>query len=320
MPYPTVITTINNLLTLLNIRENPLDTRAIQMRSVHRHPSNDLVLYTTTANQADKLRQRSEKWLTLLSPKLGLRPPIFTVVVHGIPTSFNPTCPDHLGMLKAMNADNLNTPPPVFVKWIRPQAVERGVSHSSIRIGFASAEQEQRAVEEHIFYGSYNKKTEHGRASKTHCMNCLQEGHTSKFCKTPVMCPYCSDSPQADTCLLKGRLTSNCTACARRMKTADQALDLKHLFFTTPLLLRHSPLDPTCPARVALTVEKAKQATAARQQQASKTPSTTPPAVTGNAPATGVGNTNPFAPSESMDTPGNPTTADNENTSMEVTQ
>lgn len=110
MPYPTVITTINNLLTSLNIKEHWSDAKAIQIRSVHRHPSNDLVLYTTTASQADRLRQQSEKWLTILSPKLSLRPPIFTVVVHSIPTSFNPTCPDHLDMLKAMNADTLSTP------------------------------------------------------------------------------------------------------------------------------------------------------------------------------------------------------------------
>lgn len=274
MSYPTLITTVNKLLGSLHIKENPTDTKAIQIRSVHQHPSNDLVLYTTTPNQADRLRQQGSKWLTLLSPKLSLRPPIFTVVVHGIPTSFNPTCPDHLSMLKAMNPDTLDTPL-VFVKWISPQAVQKGVSHSSIRIGFTSAEQAKRAVEERIFYGNYNKKTEHGRITKTRCMNCLQEGHTSKFCKTPVLCPYCAETHHADTCPIKSRTTSNCTACARRMKDADPALDLKHLFSTTPLVLRHSPLDPTCPARIAAAVDKARKATEARQQQPQETPQAT---------------------------------------------
>lgn len=274
MSYPTLITTVNKLLGSLHIKENPTDTKAIQIRLVHQHPSNDLVLYTTTPNQADRLRQQGSKWLTLLSPKLSLRPPIFTVVVHGIPTSFNPTCPDHLSMLKAMNPDTLDTPL-VFVKWISPQAVQKGVSHSSIRIGFTSAEQAKRAVEERIFYGNYNKKTEHGRITKTRCMNCLQEGHTSKFCKTPVLCPYCAETHHADTCPIKSRTTSNCTACARRMKDADPALDLKHLFSTTPLVLRHSPLDPTCPARIAAAVDKARKATEARQQQPQETPQAT---------------------------------------------
>lgn len=140
MSYPALIIAINNILTSLNIKESPADVKPIQVRLVHRHPSNDLVLYTTTSNQAEKLRNLGDKWLPMFSKKLTLRLQIFTVVVHGIPTSFNPTCPDHLEMLKAMNPDTLSTPP-LFVKWISPQAVQRGVSHSSIRIGPTSADQ-----------------------------------------------------------------------------------------------------------------------------------------------------------------------------------
>lgn len=309
-----MITTINNLLASLQIKENSSDVKPIQIRSVHRHPSNDLVLYTTTPSQAESLRQQGEKWLTLLSPKLSLRPPVFTVVVHGIPTSFNPSSPDHLAMLAAMNPDTLS-PPPLFVKWISPQAVQRGVSHSSIRLGFTSADQAKLAVKDCIFYGNYNKKTEHGRVTKTRCMNCLQEGHTSKYCKTPVMCPYCAETHQADSCPLKSRTTSNCTACARRMKTADPALDLPQLFSTTPLLLRHSPLDPTCPARIALAVEKANQATAQRKSQAAEVTTSTPPNTTP---------TNPFAPLEADDQPAETATAqglaENENVTMESAQ
>lgn len=145
--YPTLIIAINKVLTSLNIKENQTDDKPIQVWSVHRHPSNDLVLYTTTPSQAEKLRNLGDKWLPLVSKKLTLCPQILTVVVHGIPTSFNPTCPDHLEMLKAMNLDTLSIPP-LFVKWISPQAVQRGVSHSSIRIGLTSANQATQAVKQ----------------------------------------------------------------------------------------------------------------------------------------------------------------------------
>lgn len=266
LSYPALILKINNILATNKIKETPSDTRPIQVRSVHRHPSNDLVLYTTNAEQAKELRKQGDAWLPHLSLKLTLRPPIFTVVVHGIPTSFNPTSPDHLDMLTAMNPDTFSTPP-VFVKWISPQAVQRGVSHSSIRIGLASATQATLAVKNKIFYGSYNKKTEHGRVTKTRCMNCLQEGHTSHHCKAAVMCPYCADAHHADTCSFRGKTTSNCTACARKMKTTDPSVDLQTVFSTTPVALRHSPLDPTCPARIALGVERAKKAAELRQRQ-----------------------------------------------------
>lgn len=311
MPYPTVITTINAILTTLRIRENPTDDKPIQMRSVHPHPSNDLVLYTTTTSQAETLRQQGDKWLHLLSPKLSLKPMVFTVVVHSIPTSFNPTCPDHLGMLKAMNPDTLTTPP-LFVKWISPQAVQRGESHSSIRIGFTSAEQAKQAkqaVEEKIFYGNYNKKTEHGRVTKTRCMNCLQEGHTSKYCKVQVMCPYCADTHHADACRVKNTITSSCTACARRMKAADPNLDLKLLFSTASVILRHSPLDPTCRARIAGAVEKAKRATELRKTTAAEA-----------APSSSTVTTaNPFSPLVTKTADPHPS-ANNENINMNEDQ
>lgn len=55
------------------------------------------------------------------------------------------------------------------------------------------------------------------------------------------------------------------------MKAASPDTDLPTLFSTTPLILRHSPLDPTCPARIALSVEKSKQASELREKRA-KTP------------------------------------------------
>lgn len=116
-----------------------------------------------------------------------------------------------------------------------------------------------------IFYGRYNKKTEHGRAAKARCMNCLKDGHTSNYCKEKVMCPYCGDEHQAETCSQKGLITTSCTACARHMKNAQPDIDLKALFSKTPASLRHSPLDPTCPTRIAGLVQKERQATALRQ-------------------------------------------------------
>lgn len=248
--YPSLISFINTKLTAANVKVNATDEKAIQIRSVHRHPSNDIVLYTTTPQQAEALRNKSEVWLPTISSKLTVHSPVHSIVVHGIPATFIPTDPKHIEMLVAMNPDTLN-PAPVFIKWLSPNAIHRGVSHSSIRIGFAEGQQAKKAVDQMIFYGRYNKKTEFGRKTKPRCMNCLKEGHTSTFCKESMMCPYCAEAHPADKCEFKGMMTSNCTACAQRKKTADPTVDLKQLFSNTPKELRHSPLDPTCPARVA---------------------------------------------------------------------
>lgn len=153
-------------------------------------------------------------------------------------------------MLNAMNSDML-TPSPLFVKWLSSNAVQRGATHSSIRIGFTSAEQANRPVESKIFYGRYNKHTKHGRKLKPRCMNCLKEGHITRYCTKEVMCPYCSRNHVADTCDMHGKIPSNCTACARQAKRADPSTDLEKLFLETPRHLHHSPLYPTCPAMIA---------------------------------------------------------------------
>lgn len=269
--YPTLITTINNKIAEAMIKEKPSDERTIRIRSVHRHPSNDLVVYTTTATQAEILREQHEKWVPLVSSLLTLHNPVHTVVVHGIPTSFEPSDPQHLAMLSAMNQDTLD-PPPLFVKWISANAVQRGATHSSIRIGFADANQANLAVEQKIFYGRFNKRTEHGRKVKPRCMNCLKDGHITRYCKETLMCPYCSEAHSADSCELHGKMTTNCTACARHTLQLDPSTNLKQLFAEAPRHLRHSPLDPTCPARIA---GKVAQAAAAIKQRPTKQASTT---------------------------------------------
>lgn len=160
-----------------------------------------------------------------------------------------------------MNIETM-TPAPTFVKWVSMNAIQRGASHSSIRIGFADADQAKRAVEQKIFFGRYNKRTEYGRKFKPRCMNCLQDGHTSSHCKADMMCPYCASSHAADKCELKGKMLSNCTACAREIKKKNQDTDLLVLFSTTPAHLHHSPLDPTCHTRLELKKQEAAKAAA----------------------------------------------------------
>lgn len=265
--YPTLIGLINTKLKEANMKVTPTDEKPVQIRSVHRHPSNDLVLYTTTPQQADTLRLQSHLWLHNLSTKLEIHSPVHYIVVHGIPTVFKPTDPQHVEMLVAMNPDTLN-PAPTFIKWVSPNAIHRGVTHFSIRMGFTDAKQARKAVEQKIFYGRYNKKTEFGRKTKPRCMNCLKDGHTSSHCKDKMMCPYCSEAHTADSCRLKGMMTSNCTACARHKKASEPSIDLKSLFSTTPKELSHSPLDPTCPTRVAEKVARATSGSAPAQVSA----------------------------------------------------
>lgn len=246
--YPTLIALINSKPKDANMKFKPTDEKPIQIRSVHHHPSKDLVLYTTTFQQANALRDQGEKWIHTLSSQLKLHHPVYTVVVHGIPASFQPADQQHLNMLKAMNQEKMS-PAPLFVKWISPNSIQRGFSHSSIRIGFTDAKQAKQDIKQQIFYGRYNKETEYGRKSKPRGMNCLHEGHTSNHCNTPLMCPYCAEAHPVDKCELRGCMTSNFTSCAIALKAKQGEGDLKTLFSTTLMNLLHSQLAPRAPPR-----------------------------------------------------------------------
>lgn len=224
-------------------------------------------MYTTTPQQAETLRTQGNKWIPLLSPCLNLHLPVHTVVVHGIPASFQPADPQHLEMLIAMNPDTMK-PAPTFVKWVSLNAIQRASSHSSIRIGFTDVDQPRRAVDQKIFYGRYNKQTGFGRKAKPRCMNCLEEGHTTHHCKSEMMCPYCAANHAADKCDLKGKTTSSCRACARDLKTANPEINLKELFSKTLIHLHHSPLDPTYPTRLAAKKKEAAAASSNRTGEA----------------------------------------------------
>lgn len=84
------------------------------------------------------------------------------------------------------------------------------------------------------------------------------------------MCPYCAENHNADACKLKGKMTSNCTSCARHMKKMDKSIDVQALFSTTRASLHHSPIDPTCPTMISFAVDKERQATAAKAQESAK--------------------------------------------------
>ncbi|KAF9503834.1 hypothetical protein BS47DRAFT_1402023 [Hydnum rufescens UP504] len=70
-----------------------------------------IYIIVTTFNSSDLSKLRaSDTWVKGVSPKLTLCCPIYAVIVHRIPTTFNPDLPEHVDILKVANLgvlDNL---------------------------------------------------------------------------------------------------------------------------------------------------------------------------------------------------------------------
>lgn len=150
-------------------------------------------------------------------PDLTLHNPVHVVVVHGIPTSFDSADPQHLEMLRDMNPDTLDLMS-LFVKWVGAHTVQHEATYLSIRIGVDTTDQGKLVVEQKIFYGCFNKRTEFRQQTKPRCMNLLYNSHIMRLFKEELMCPDCTDNHTDNMCTIPCKMTTNCTACARHIQ------------------------------------------------------------------------------------------------------
>lgn len=250
---PRLLIALNSHLGEKNVKINESSKSPIEVKSIQRHTFNDLILHLESPKHADALRSKAKEWLPTFSEKLEMKPETHTILVHGIPTTFNPKNPEHLGDLIASNGDHLANLS--GISWMNIRAVEEeNKKYSSIIILLPDREAAQRCVKDQIWYRFNKKRTELGRRPPPRCFNCLQSGHTAAACSQPALCPYCGDAHHAHhahTCGNRGLTPPKFTSCAREKERIDPHANLKGIFASNPTDLLHSPFDPSCAIRQA---------------------------------------------------------------------
>lgn len=87
---PELIKYLNAQLKACKVRLTPEDKTDIEVRNIHRHLSGNFVLYLDNAKQAQALRAQANNWLPRISSNLSIKKEVYSVIVHGVPTTFNP--------------------------------------------------------------------------------------------------------------------------------------------------------------------------------------------------------------------------------------
>ncbi|KAH9822990.1 hypothetical protein DFH28DRAFT_1118338 [Melampsora americana] len=105
---PELIKQFNAVLKDNNIKQNSEDKSSIMVRNIHRHPSGDLVIYLESQKQAQALRGQASCWIPKISSNLTIKQEVYPVIVHGIPTTFNPTREEDIDLLNISNGDLLD--------------------------------------------------------------------------------------------------------------------------------------------------------------------------------------------------------------------
>ncbi|KAH9825014.1 hypothetical protein DFH28DRAFT_1117169 [Melampsora americana] len=84
---------------------------------------------------------------------------VHTIIVHGIPTTFNPTRPEDIELLTICNGNLLNDT--LFLRWLKKDmANDWAKRYSSLLIGFKTISQANLAVCTKVWHGKRRHRTE----------------------------------------------------------------------------------------------------------------------------------------------------------------
>lgn len=254
-PVPKLVIALNAIIKEGGIKLQPADPHTIQVKTIQRRPSNQLVLHLEKQAYAKALAERQADWLPKLSTSLELKPERHAVLMHGIPTTFDPKIEDHLEDLIASNGDMLSSV--TNIRWLNQKAVEEDKkNYSSLLITMNNADHAALCVKNQVWYRYKKHRTELGRRAPIRCFNCLKTGHAASACPSPPLCPYCGEAHHAHTCKAKGLSPPKCTSCARAKQRQSSHLTIPQIFETHITDLAHSPFDPKCAVRIAQTLHR----------------------------------------------------------------
>lgn len=207
--------------------------------------SNDITLYLESQGRADPRRKQVSVWLPTFSGQLTIKPDTHAVLVHSIPTTFNPENPEHLEDLIASNGDCLSSI--TAIRWMNPKVIEEEQErYSSIIILLSDSEAALRCIKDQVWYRFNKKRTKLGKRPPTLCYNCLKGGHAAASCPTPPLRLYCGDSHHAHTGRNKRKTPPKCTLRAMKNMKHDVQVKIKGIFAANPIDMLHSPFDPKC--------------------------------------------------------------------------
>lgn len=119
---PRLLIALNSHLAEKQVKIHDTSKSVVEVKSIQRHTFNNLILHLESPSHADAIRKQASKWLPSFSDKLVMKDETHAILVHGIPTTFNPKNPEHLEDLIASNSDRLSSFSAIH--WMNVKAVK----------------------------------------------------------------------------------------------------------------------------------------------------------------------------------------------------
>lgn len=227
--------------------------RAPTLRGITRNAfTGDIHLHLNSQESLKSiLALSSDTWVMAINPGLCLKRRVYPVIVHGIPTTFNPGSRSHVRDLIDENHGVLDTATK-FV-WANKHSIELGKPFSSLIIHLTDPIAANNAITNRVCFKHILKVTEKSTKRIRQCYTCLDFGHYAKTCSEKLRaCSHCAGNHRYETCT-KMTEPVRCVNCIHHTLDTDFAdkpeANIYDLSDAQRALCAHSVFSNQCPLR-----------------------------------------------------------------------
>ncbi|KAI0996003.1 hypothetical protein K3495_g12178 [Podosphaera aphanis] len=148
-----------------------------------------------------ELMETQKDWTLKLAESAQVETPTYQVLVHDMPTTFEPENPDHLKKIQKANESYIMGLRLRRAAWLKKNK-QPGKNAGSLIIWFDQAEHADKAISKEILWGYEIQSTEIFRSGfrSMQCFNCQAYGHIARYCTAKAKCEHCANGHNTKEC------------------------------------------------------------------------------------------------------------------------
>lgn len=183
------------------------------------HQTGDLLIQFTSLRDAEAAILTHPWWGPMLDPSLCLEKPFYPVIVHGIPTSFNPENKEEVSNLQEIIEEILDLLE--TIKWVNRNSIDSRNLFSSLLFHLRHPDETNKAIKNRLNFFSTLKVGEKMVHKHRQWFICQGIGHLTSRCTAEPKCPTCDDQhKRGSPC--KANNSPICVNCTKKIIAKNQ--------------------------------------------------------------------------------------------------
>lgn len=194
---------------------------------------------------------KTDSWVIAVHPALNLKRRVYPIIIHGIPTTFDPNSRAHTHDFIEENHGVLDTMTKIV--WANKFSIELNKPFSSLIVHLTDPTTANQAITNRVCFKHVLKVTEKSTKQIKQCYNCLDFGHYAKLCSLGHQtCSHCAGAHHYKDCT-KLSTPVRCANCTHHVLDTDfpdnSQANIHDMNTTQKAACSHSAFSNTCPLR-----------------------------------------------------------------------